>query len=475
MIYKFSISAFCSLLFVVTLSAQESVIKLNNPSFEDDFPRHSRIVDGWYDCGAVNFPEESAPDIHPSPNPMDAFSVIKVPFDGDTYVGLVVRDNDSWESISQRLKSPLEKNSCYSFSLNLARSRFYQSRSRVTGKAENYSQPIIVRIWGGNGYCNRKERLAETRLITNYDWEQFNLKFEPKQKITHIIIEAFYKTPVLFPYNGNVLVDNASDIMLIPCDEESPLVKAKLPDVKFTKPAGGSIVVEKEKYIVKAKLKNVDDRKDIRFTINGKRNNSYSFNKRSKEFRANLKLNNGENTLVLKGQNEAGADLDEALIIYEKQLLVSNPTKPPTKPTKTEPKPPKRNAPKFIPELKDDKELVEGQSIPINKLYFTADSFRLRTQTYPIVDEIYEFLREYKDIVIEVGGHTNNRCDDDHCNKLSSKRAKAVADYLIKKGIEPKRLQFKGYGKHRPLMTNRTREGRKKNQRVEIKILKLHG
>ncbi|MFK8102300.1 MAG: hypothetical protein AB8G15_07245, partial [Saprospiraceae bacterium] len=262
--YKFSILVFCNLLMTINLVGQASIIKLNNASFEDEFPRHSRIVDGWYDCGAMNFPEESAPDIHPSPNPLEAFSVIKVPYDGDTYIGMVVRDNDSWESIAQRLTKPLEKNSCYTFSLELARSRFYQSRSRITGLPENYAQPIIVRIWGGNGYCNRKERLAESRLVTNYDWENFNFKFEPKQKITHIIIEAFYKTPVLFPYNGNVLIDNASDIMLIPCDEESPAAKAERPAVKFTRPGGGSIIVEEGKYTVKAKIYNVEERKDIR-------------------------------------------------------------------------------------------------------------------------------------------------------------------------------------------------------------------
>ena len=473
MIYKFLIPTLCNLLIVFSLFGQESVIKLNNPSFEDDFPRHSWIVEGWYDCGAINFPKESAPDIHPSPNPLEAFSVIKAPYDGNTYIGMVVRDNDSWESISQRLTKPLEKNSCYSFSLHLARSRFYQSYSRITGDPENYAQPIIVRIWGGNGYCNRKERLAETRLVTNYDWEKFDFKFEPKQKITHIIIEAFYKTPVLFPYNGNVLIDNASDIVLIPCDEESPLVKEEKPAVRFTKPTSGSLKVDKSKYIVKAKMYNVEGRKDILFTINGKRNNSFSFNKRSHQFRVSLRLHKGENTLVLKGKNKVGEDLDETLIIYEKQLLANNNAKPPSDKTKiTEPK---KNIPQLIPALKDKENLVEGQRIQIDKLYFAADSFNLKASIFPVVDEIYEFLKAHKKIVVEISGHTNNRCADMHCNRLSSKRAKSVADYLVKKGIAPQRLKYKGYGKKRPLTTNRTREGRKKNQRVEIKILKLHG
>jgi outer membrane protein OmpA-like peptidoglycan-associated protein len=55
---------------------------------------------------------------------------------------------------------------------------------------------------------------------------------------------------------------------------------------------------------------------------------------------------------------------------------------------------------------------------------------------------------------------------------LSTARAKAVADYLAAKGIDSKRLVYKGYGKRLPLVPNTSAEGRKTNQRVEIKILK---
>lgn len=80
---------------------QEGTIQLTNPSFED-VPRHSRVPRGWYDCG---FPGESAPDTQPDPT----FQVNKAAADGETYLGLVVRDNDTWESISQKLTRPVEK------------------------------------------------------------------------------------------------------------------------------------------------------------------------------------------------------------------------------------------------------------------------------------------------------------------------------------------------------------------------------
>ena len=52
-------------------------------------------------------------------------------------------------------------------------------------------------------------------------------------------------------------------------------------------------------------------------------------------------------------------------------------------------------------------------------------------------------------------------------------RAKEVANYLVNKGIPLERVQYKGYGKRKPLVSNKTPMGRKKNQRVEIKILSM--
>ena len=74
-------------------------IRLVNPSFED-VPKQSSPPLGWADCG---FTGESAPDVHPS----NFWEVSKPAQNGKTYVGLVVRNNDTWERISQMLESPL--------------------------------------------------------------------------------------------------------------------------------------------------------------------------------------------------------------------------------------------------------------------------------------------------------------------------------------------------------------------------------
>ena len=77
--------------------------------------------------------------------------------------------------------------------------------------------------------------------------------------------------------------------------------------------------------------------------------------------------------------------------------------------------------------------------------------------------------------MIEVGGHTNGIPPHEFCDKLSTARAKSVAQYLVDKGIPASRITYRGYGKRNPIASNATPEGREKNQRVEINIVKVNG
>ncbi|TNE58061.1 MAG: hypothetical protein EP344_10485 [Bacteroidetes bacterium] len=127
---------------------------------------------------------------------------------------------------------------------------------------------------------------------------------------------------------------------------------------------------------------------------------------------------------------------------------------------------------RILPELNASL-LRSGQKIRMEQLQFKADSSSLTLEAYPTLDELFDFMMENGNVVIEVGGHTNSTPSDEFCDRLSTARAKTVADYLIEKGIDPQRVAYKGYGKRQPVATNATREGRKLNQRVEIKIVAL--
>ena len=205
-------------------------VALSNASFED-IPRQAQAPRGWYDCG---FSGESAVDVQPASVLRDDtppfFNVTHAAFDGNTYLGMVVRDNETYEAVGQRLREPLEAGKCYTFSVYLARAEQYVSQSRLKDMPVNYDTPAKLRIWGGSSYCNRQEIIAESAPVKNAEWLQYNFRFEPKSGHTYLLLEAYYKTPMLVPYNGNLLVDAAGKIVPVPCQDEEDIPERPLDD-----------------------------------------------------------------------------------------------------------------------------------------------------------------------------------------------------------------------------------------------------
>lgn len=386
--------------------AQKDTIKLTNPSFED-VPRHSHVPRGWYDCG---FPGESPPDTQP--DPAATFQVSKASYDGNSYLGLVVRDNDTWESVSQKLTRPMEKNKCYEFSLQMARSESYVSSSRVTEEQANYTTPAKVRIYGGFDYCDKQYLLGESKLVINTRWVEYKMKFEPIGNYSHIIIEAFYNTPTLFPYNGNVLIDKASNLVQIPCDQPVADTEPEVKPAPVTKPPVKTETKKPATTTPKVTAKSPEKKEEPKKT---------------------------EPTVAAK--KEEPKDLFENVKISD----ISR------------------------------SELKAGSTIRIDNLYFEANEAIILQNSSTVLDEMYNFLNRNPDMVVEVGGHANGLASTTQADRLSAERAKAIYDYLIKKGIPENRLKYKGYGKRKPIASDNTATGRQKNQRVEIKILSING
>ena len=460
---------------ILNSNGQSQTIRLTNPSFED-FPHSGRqgySPKGWLDCGAVNFPTQTPPDIQPS------FFEVSLPAkDGQTYLGLVVRDDDTWESVSQRLLSPLKANHCYEISLYLARSADYISgrgdrnskspdKSQYTLNTINHNRPITLRIWGGNDYCDKKENFIVSDEITHTNWVKYSFKLKPKTRITHITFEAFYTTPILFPYNGNILIDKISDIVEIDCDKEI----SKTPYVQITKPFEKKTTVDEELFHLEANVGNLEEKSVFVIVCNNQLVEDFSVE--NGKLIANFRLFKGKNKVSVTVKNKVEQATDKVEITYNIPNYVADVVKEEPKTTPivtTTPTPkPKQTTINHI----DKKKLKKGTTIKIDKLYFNSNSYKIEASSYPALDEIYEFMKDNPDVYIEIGGHTNGIPSHEFCDKLSSLRAKAVAKYLINKGIPAERLRYKGYGKRKPVASNKTKEGRKKNQRVEIKILKI--
>jgi outer membrane protein OmpA-like peptidoglycan-associated protein len=126
---------------------------------------------------------------------------------------------------------------------------------------------------------------------------------------------------------------------------------------------------------------------------------------------------------------------------------------------------PKRMAPmEFNP-------IEEGETYQINNITFATDSYDLSEQVMNILNEFIEFLEDNPSIRVAIQGHTDDVGEAEKNLLLSTNRAQAVFNYLILEGIDPARLEYKGYGETKPLASNKTAEGRAKNRRTEFVIL----
>lgn len=126
-----------------------------------------------------------------------------------------------------------------------------------------------------------------------------------------------------------------------------------------------------------------------------------------------------------------------------------------------------------------EKEVLIVEEVQVlNNVYYEFNKADITPQSYPALDQVVALLQKRPDIKVEIGGHTDNKGADELNLKLSEARAANVVTYLVSKGIAKERLTSKGYGASLPIAPNTHEdgtdnpEGREKNRRTEMKILK---
>jgi outer membrane protein OmpA-like peptidoglycan-associated protein len=105
-------------------------------------------------------------------------------------------------------------------------------------------------------------------------------------------------------------------------------------------------------------------------------------------------------------------------------------------------------------------------------VFFATGKSVIQTRSFKMLDQVARVLQQHPEVdkmVIE--GHTDDRGNAEANRKLSQARAEAVNGYLVSKGVEPSRLEAKGFGPDRPLASNKTEKGRAANRRVEFIIV----
>ncbi len=133
-----------------------------------------------------------------------------------------------------------------------------------------------------------------------------------------------------------------------------------------------------------------------------------------------------------------------------------------------------RNDRKDIVALFDNTPL-EGIPTQIKNIYFAFDKWDILEESKPVLDQLYYYMKQYDNIDIFIGAHTDCRGIDSYNNELSDKRANSAVSYLVNKGIDKSRLTWKGYGKTQILIicgrcSKCTEEQHQKNRRVTFEI-----
>ncbi len=113
-----------------------------------------------------------------------------------------------------------------------------------------------------------------------------------------------------------------------------------------------------------------------------------------------------------------------------------------------------------------------GAVLTLRNVFFDFDKWDIKQESVSELNHAIKVLDTYKELKIQIEGHTDFKGTDEYNQILSEKRANSVKDYLISKGFDPKRIvKVIGFGESKPVDTNETDEGRAHNRRVEFRLV----
>ncbi|MEC9209598.1 MAG: OmpA family protein [Bacteroidota bacterium] len=117
------------------------------------------------------------------------------------------------------------------------------------------------------------------------------------------------------------------------------------------------------------------------------------------------------------------------------------------------------------------KNIKVGNNIALKNVFFNTGKWDVKSDSYAELDRLAALLAEILSLRIEISGHTDDVGAESFNELLSQRRADAVVNYLVGKGVDKNRLIAKGYGQSKPVESNNTEEGRASNRRTEFEII----
>lgn len=109
-----------------------------------------------------------------------------------------------------------------------------------------------------------------------------------------------------------------------------------------------------------------------------------------------------------------------------------------------------------------------GLLVTLDEVFFETGKANIATGTESTLDKLATFMRDHPDQEVVIEGHTDSRGPEEYNRDLSQRRAEAVKQAMVARGVQSDRLVTRGYGESRPVASNENAGGRQLNRRVEI-------
>ena len=114
--------------------------------------------------------------------------------------------------------------------------------------------------------------------------------------------------------------------------------------------------------------------------------------------------------------------------------------------------------------------VTKNSTIVLKNIFFDFDKYELNEKSFIELTKIAKFLKDNPTLIVEICGHTDNTGSEQYNQKLSEKRAQEIVNQLIKIGIAPQSLRFRGYGSARPISDNKSELGKRLNRRITFNV-----
>ncbi len=112
--------------------------------------------------------------------------------------------------------------------------------------------------------------------------------------------------------------------------------------------------------------------------------------------------------------------------------------------------------------------IVTRGKIVVRDIYFDLGKYEIKPESYPALDRVLKMLKDHEDMEVNIVGHTDSRGSNEDNRVLSEKRAEAVMNYYVNKGIKKYRMSSKGYGEEKPVVEGDNEAAWSQNTRVEF-------